>query len=92
MTKFGQMVLKESIGTDDKIRSYGLERGNLGTQYKKSDQMVLKGVDWVNNTKIKYMVLKGVKLLQNAKIWSNNLERSQLSKLGSQCKNQFIWS
>ena len=38
------------------------------------------------------MVLKGVNLLQNAKIWSNGLERSQLSKLGTQCKNQFIWS
>ena len=38
------------------------------------------------------MVLKGVNLLQNAKIWSNGLVRSQLSKLGTQCKNQFVWS
>ena len=54
MTKFGQMVLKGVNWVhNDKIRSYGLERGNLFTQCKKSDQMVLKGVDWVNNTKIK---------------------------------------
>ena len=54
MTKFGQMVLKGvNWVQNDKIRSYGLERGNLCTQCKKSDQMVLKGVDWVNNTKIK---------------------------------------
>ena len=77
MIKFGQMVLKGvNWVQNDKIRSYGLERGNLCTQCKKSDQMVLKGVNWVNNTKI----------------WSNGLERSQLSKLGTQCKNQFIWS
>ena len=38
------------------------------------------------------MVLKGVNLLQNAKIRSNGLVRSQLSKLGTQCKNQFVWS
>ena len=38
------------------------------------------------------MVLKGVNLLQNAKICSNGLVRSQLSKLGTQCENQVIWS
>ena len=36
-------------------------------------QMVLKGVSWVDNTKIR----------------SNDLERS---KLGTQCKNQLMWS
>ena len=46
MTKLGQMVLKESIG-------YPIQ---------KSDYMVLKGVNWVHNTKL----------------MSNGLERSQL--------------
>ena len=35
------------------------------------------------------MVLKGVNLVHNDKIWSNGLERSQL---GTQCKNQVMWS
>ena len=35
-----------------------------------------------------HVVLKGVNLVQNAKIKSNGLERSQLGKLGTQCKNQ----
>ena len=38
------------------------------------------------------MVLKGVNLVQNAKIKSNGVERSQLGKLGTKCKNQVIWS
>ena len=33
-----------------------------------------------------HMVLKGVNLVQNAKIRSNGLERNQLGKLGTQCK------
>ena len=33
-----------------------------------------------------HMVLKGVNLVHNAKIRSNGLERSQLGKLGTQCK------
>ena len=69
MQKSGHMVL---IGVswvhNDKIRSSGLERTNLGTQYKnqviwswkdsigytmiKLDQMFLKGVNWVHNTNI----------------------------------------
>ena len=36
-----------------------------------------------------HMVLKGVNCLYNDKIKSNGLERSQL---GTQCKNQVIWS
>ena len=35
------------------------------------------------------MVLKGVNRVQNDKIGSNGLERSLL---GTQCKNQVIWS
>ena len=35
------------------------------------------------------MVLKGVNGVHNDKIGSNGLERSQL---GTQCKNQVIWS
>ena len=33
----------------DKIRSNGLESSQLGTQYKISCHMVLKGVIWVHN-------------------------------------------
>ena len=39
-----------------------------------------------------HMVLKGVNWVQFAKIRSNGLERSQLGKLGTQCKYQVIWS
>ena len=48
------MVLK---GVDwvhiDKIRSNGLERSKLSTQYKKTGYMVLKGVNWVHIDKIR---------------------------------------
>ena len=47
---------------NDKIRSYGLERSQLGTQYKKTGHMVFKGVNWVHNDKIRW----------------NGLERSQM--------------
>ena len=40
--------------------------------------MVLKGVNWVHIDKLDQMVLKGVNLVQNAKIRSYGLERSQL--------------
>ena len=61
---------------------------------QKSGHMVLKGVNWVHNcryTMIKsgQMVLKGVNWVHNDKIRSNGLERSQL---GTQYKNQVIWS
>ena len=39
--------------------------------------------------KLVQMVLKGVNRVHNDKIRSNGLERSQL---GTQCKNQVIWS
>ena len=40
-------------------------------------QMVLKGVNWVDNAKSGHMVLKGVKWVHNDKIRLNGLERSQ---------------
>ena len=36
-----------------KLRSNGLERRQLGTQYIKSGFMVLKVVNWVHNDKIR---------------------------------------
>ena len=39
--------------------------------------------------KLSQMVLKGVIWVHNYKIRSNGLERSQM---GTQCKNQVIWS
>ena len=51
--------------------------------------MVLKGIDWIHNTKTGHMVLKGVNWVDNDKIRSNGLERNQL---GTQHKNQVIWS
>ena len=51
MIKLGQMILKGVI---------------WGTQWHKSDDMVLKGVNWVHNDKI----------------GSNGLERSQLGTQG----------
>ena len=52
---------------------------------KKSGYMVLKGTIRYTIQKSGHIVLKGVNLGQNAKIRSNGLERSQLSKLGTQC-------
>ena len=69
MMKLGQMVLKGVNWVDnDKIRSNGLERSQLGTEYKnevkwswkesigytmiKLGQMVLNEFNWVHNTKI----------------------------------------
>ena len=46
----------------DKIRSNGLERNQLGTQYKKTGNILLRGVNLVHNDKIR----------------SGDLERSQL--------------
>ena len=44
----------------------------------KLGQMVLKGVNWVHNDKIRSMVLKGVNWVHNDKTRLNGLERSQL--------------
>ena len=48
---------------------------------QKSDQMVLKGVNWINwvhNVNISHMVLKAVNWVHINKNMSNGLERSQL--------------
>ena len=69
---------------NDKIRSNGLERSQLGSTMQKSDHMVLKGVNCVYTmVKLGQMVLKGVNWVPNIKIRSYGLERIQL---GSQCK------
>ena len=63
MQKSGQMVLKGVNWVhNDKIRSNGLERSQMGTPLIKLGQMVMKGVTWVYNGKIR----------------SYGLERSQL--------------
>ena len=47
------MVLKGvNCVYNNKIRSNGLERSQLGTQYKNQVKCVLKGVNWVHNEKI----------------------------------------
>ena len=72
MQKSGHMVLKGVNWVhNDKIRSNGLERSQLGTQCIKSGHMVLKGVNWVHNAK-RSMVLRGTSLVHNDKIgqWS----------------------
>ena len=55
----------------------------------KLGHMVLKGVNCVCSAKSGPMVLKVVNWVHNDKIMSNGLERSNL---GTQCKNQVIWS
>ena len=44
---------RSQLGTQYKIRSNGVERSQLGTQWQKSGHMVLKGVIWVHNDKIR---------------------------------------
>ena len=124
MQKWSQMVLKgvnwvnwvqnvkirsyglerSQLGTHWQIRSNGLERSQFGTQCK--NQVIWSWKESIGYTLIKWrnqviwswketirytiqksghIVLKGVNLVQNAKIRSNGLERSQLSKLGTQC-------
>ena len=61
---------------NDKIRSNGLERSQLGTQCKKSGHMVLKGVNRVDNDKIGANGLERSQLGTQCKIKSNGLERS----------------
>ena len=69
MTKFGHMVLKGVICVHSvKIRSNGIEKSQLGTQYKNQviwswkETYGLKWAIWVHNTNIR----------------SNGLEMSQL--------------
>ena len=45
---------------------------------QKSGQMVLKGVNWVHNTKSGHMVLKGINWVHNTEVRSYGLERSNL--------------
>ena len=48
------MVLKGvNWAHNEKIRSYGLERSQLGTQCKNQVIWVLKEVSWVHNAKIR---------------------------------------
>ena len=51
--------------------------------------MVLKGVNWVHNAKIRSYGLEMSHRVHNDKTGANGLERSQL---GTQCKKQVIWS
>ena len=44
----------------------------------KLGEMVLKGINWVYNTKSGQMVLKGVNWVHNDEIMSNGPERHQL--------------
>ena len=74
------MVLKEVNWVHiDKIRSNGLERSQLGTQYKNQVNMLLKSSQLGTQCiKLGHMVLKGVNWIHNDKIRSYGLERSQL--------------
>ena len=80
---------RSQLGTHWPIRSNGLERSQFGTQCK--SQVIWSWTESWKETirytiqKPGHIVLKGVNLVQNAKIRSNGLERSQLSKLGTQC-------
>ena len=51
--------------------------------------MVLKGVNWVHNAKIKSNGLERIHWVHNDEIGSNCLEMSQFC---TQYKNQFKWS
>ena len=52
--KIGHMVFKgDNWVHNDKIRSNGLERSQLGVHNAKSGHMVLKGINWVHNAKIR---------------------------------------
>ena len=73
MIKLGQMVLKGVNWVHNtEIRSYGLERGQLGTQ-DKSCHMVLKVVNWVHHDKIESYGVEKSQLSTQCKyqvIWS----------------------
>ena len=72
MQKSGQMVFKGgNCVHNDEIRLNGLERSQLGTQYK--NQMVLKGVNWAHNDKIRSNDVERSNLgtqYRNQVIWS----------------------
>ena len=78
MQKSGLMVLKGVNRVyNDIIGSNGLERSQLGTQYKNKVKWSWK--ESIGYTMIKWcqMVLKGVNLVNYNKISSDGLERSQ---------------
>ena len=94
MQKSGHMVLKGVNWVNwvhnDKIRSNGLERSQLGYTMEKSGYMVLRTVNWVCNDKIRSDGLERKSIrCTNEEIRSYGLERSQF---GTECKNQVKWS
>ena len=79
MVKLGQMVLKGvNCVHNDKIRSNGLERSQLGTQYKNQVISSLKESMGITMENSGHMLLKGVNWVHITKIRSYGLERSQL--------------
>ena len=71
MIKLSQIVLKGVNWVhNDKIRSNGFLRSELGTQYKKSIGYTM--------IKLGQMVLRGFNCIHNDKIRSYGLERSHL--------------
>ena len=55
---------------------FGLE--SFGYTMMKSCQIVLKGINWIHNDKIRSNILERVNRVNYDKIRSNGLERSQL--------------
>ena len=102
---------RSQLSIQYKNQSYGLERSQMGTQCKnqvlwswkesigytmiKLGDVVLKAVNWLNNTKISSYGLESSHTMiqwynvHNDKIRSDGLEMSQLA---TQYKNQVIWS
>ena len=90
---------------NDKIRSNGLERSQLGTQWsngqksfgytiEKSGHMVLKGVIGYTMEKSGHMVLKGVNWVHNTKIRSMVLKTQfvyTMIKLGQMVLKGVNW-
>ena len=74
---------------NDKTGLNGLERSQLGTQWK--NQVIWSRKESIGYTMEKsgHMVLKVVNWVHNGKIRSYCLERGQL---GTKWKNQVIWS
>ena len=61
-----------------KSEQYAVESSHLGTQQIKLGHMVLKGVNWLHNNKIRLIVLKDVIRVHNEEIRIYDLDRSQL--------------
>ena len=59
ITKLGQMVFERSqLGTQYKIKQYAVESSQLGYTMIKLGHMVLKGVNWLHNNKIRLNCLE----------------------------------